>query len=84
MPGVFLGGQRAEPDQRPVLGHPDGARRHAEHVPGVLGGKARYDPQQEQPPLAGGQPGQQHPSPAGVDAGHHDLLRTQAAVGQVG
>ena len=81
---MLAGGERAKPDQRPVLGNPDGAGRHPEYVPGVLGGKARHHPQQEQPPLAGGQPGQQHPGPAGVDADHRDLLRPQAPVGQVG
>ena len=82
--GVFAGGQGAEPDQGPVLGHPDGARRHVEHVPRVLGGQPRHHPEQEQPPLRGGQAGEQGPGETGVDVLLYGLLGPGAPVGQVG
>lgn len=37
-------GERAQTAQSPVLGHPDGAGRHAEHLSGLLGGEAHGDP----------------------------------------
>lgn len=44
----FLAGDRPEPGQRPVLGDPDRAGRHAEGMAGLLGRHAGHHAQDQQ------------------------------------
>ena len=76
--GLLLG-ERPQPAERPVLGHPHGTRGHPEHLPGLLGRQPDGDPQQQQLALVLRQVGQQLLGPLGVAAEQRPLLRARAS-----